>query len=657
MKKIGILLLALTMSFILVSCGNKVFLPEEYTDKTPFEELKEIVDNFDLGIDLNDIKVGISLPKKTDHPTLEISWRTDNPDYVTIDGHVNRPSSEEDPVEVKLTGVFTIGGSRLEKNFYLTVIPQPSNEENILAEDIELLELYPFDTIYTDYLILPRVTYNGSYITWETSDASVIDLDGNVSLPNEGEADKTVILTAQLSSGGMMAFKDFPLTVSYKAPSVEIINQNDPRILNIIEINNKTELIAASLNAKPGDALVLKPGRFNDVNITLTKSGTEENPIFIIGTPNETLITGESTIQIKANHVVVANLKFVDGHPTNDRGAIWLNGDHLRLTNTMFYNYESFGYDHKWLSLTGQFHEIDRNTFDTKSTGGSLLTVWRDDRSAQFHHIYQNVFKNYANGGGQNGYETIRFGTSIHSQSDSYTLLENNLFEDVNGEIEIISVKSGRNMIRNNTFVRSLGHITLRHGINSVVENNVFLASYINDTGGVRIYDGGHVIRQNYIDSVNTSSNTRAGIVIHSGVNIPPSKTVLNAQWTPYNLLIENNTIYNSRQSILFDGKYSQVSVDVTLRNNLVVARTGQAAIRYDKQHINPIFINEHYFSDVSYSGGGAYNPPSVPNGVTFVQSFLEIELTNGLHLHNEWGATTPRIVASNQVGVLWLRD
>src|SRR5690606_23051750 len=98
--------------------------------------------------------------------------------------------------------------------------------------------------------------------------------------------------------------------------------------------------------------------------------------------------------------------------------------------------------------------------------------------------------------------------------------------------IEIISVKSGRVMIRNNTFLRNLGHITLRHGKNSRVENNVMMGEFIVDTGGIRIYDGGHVIRNNYIDGVNSSSNTRGGIVVHSGVNIPGTDTVLNAQWT-----------------------------------------------------------------------------------------------------------------------------
>ena len=53
---------------------------------------------------------------------------------------------------------------------------------------------------------------------------------------------------------------------------------------------------------------------------------------------------------------------------------------------------------------------------------------------------------------GSNGGETLRIGTSHYSLSDSFTVVENNYFERTNGEVEIISVKSGKNQIRNNVF-------------------------------------------------------------------------------------------------------------------------------------------------------------------------------------------------------------
>ncbi len=656
MRKIILLLLLPVFLLTLVACGSETILPQPFEDQTTFEELQILVDEFDLGIDLNQVRNNISLPRRTTHPLLEISWKSDDVTSINSDGHVTRPKHDEPPVVVRLIGQFLLSGSRIDRIFDITILPEPSSEDLLLQEDIQDLELFPLEKVTSDYLILPRVTYNGSYIEWTTSDASVIDLDGNVNLPGPDEAEKNVVLSAQISANGISVFKDFNITVAYEAPSSEIIDENDPRILRKVVINNKVELIQALTNAMPGDALLLAGTAFNEVNVKLMRSGTKENPIFIIGTPGATSIEGESMLHIQANHVVVANLTFKNGSPTNDRGAVWLQGDHLRLTNSLFFRFERIGEDYKWVSLTGMHHEVDRNTFDGKSTGGSLLTIWRDDRSPQFHKIYQNAFLNYANGGGQNGYETIRLGTSIHSQSDSYILIEDNYFADVNGEIEIISVKSGRNMIRNNTFLRNLGHITLRHGKNSIVENNVMIGEFINDTGGIRAYDAGHIIRNNYIEGINTGSNTRAGIVVHSGVNIPGTNTVLNAQWTPYNVLIENNTIYNSRQSILFGGKYSQTSTDVTLRNNFVVARSGFSATRYDKPHSNLVFENEHYFSDTAYAGGGAFNVPTPPAGVTFSNVLPVITPTNGLYLHPTYGAQNVAKVDPNSVGVMWLR-
>ncbi|WP_025724490.1 polysaccharide lyase 6 family protein [Acholeplasma granularum] len=656
MKKLLLLFLIPLMLIALVACTNEEVLPLPIEDQTSFEELKILVDEFDLGIDLDNVRTNISLPRRTTHPLLEISWRSDKVDFINSDGHVTRPNHDQAPEVVRLTGQFVLSGSRIDKIFDITILPEPSSEELLLEEDIKDLELFPLDKVTTDYLILPRVTYNGSYVEWTTSDASIIDLEGNVTLPEKGQPDKDVVLTAQISTSNLSVFKDFNVKVSYEEPSIETINEDDPRILRKIVINNKLELLQAMLNAKPGDALLLEPKAFLDVNVKLMNSGTKDNPIFIIGTPGQTSIEGQSMIHIQANHVVVANLTFENGSPTNDRGAVWLQGDHLRLTNNLFYKFERVGEDYKWVSLTGKHHEVDRNTFDGKSTGGSLLTIWRDDRSPQFHKIYQNAFTNYANGGGQNGYETIRLGTSIHSQSDSYILIEDNYFADVNGEIEIISVKSGRNMIRNNTFLRNLGHITLRHGKNSIVEGNVMVGEFIQDTGGVRAYDAGHIIRNNYIDGINTTSNTRAGIVIHSGVNLPGDETVLNAQWTPYNVLIENNTIYNSRQSILFDGKYSQTSLDVTLKNNFIVARSGFAVIRYDKPHNNTTFINEHYYSDTAYAGGGAFNVTTPPTGVTYQNEIPLITPVDGLYLHESFGASGVKRIKVNEVGVSWLK-
>ncbi|MEO0875758.1 MAG: chondroitinase-B domain-containing protein, partial [Bacteroidota bacterium] len=50
------------------------------------------------------------------------------------------------------------------------------------------------------------------------------------------------------------------------------------------------------------------------------------------------------------------------------------------------------------------------------------------------------------------------------SLSSGYTIVEHNLFEDCDGDPEIVSVKSCDNIIRHNTFLASYGTLSLRHG-------------------------------------------------------------------------------------------------------------------------------------------------------------------------------------------------
>src|SRR5690554_4154349 len=170
MKKILLLLLIPIFVTVLIACGNQEVLLINPSDQTTFEELKILVDDFDLGIDLDNVRSNISLPKRTTHPLLEISWKSDKVDYINSDGHVTRPKHDEPAEKVRLTGTFILSGSRIDKFFDITVLPEPANEDLLLEEDIKDLELFPEDTIYTDYIILPRVTYNGSYIEWTTSD-------------------------------------------------------------------------------------------------------------------------------------------------------------------------------------------------------------------------------------------------------------------------------------------------------------------------------------------------------------------------------------------------------------------------------------------------------------------------------------------------------
>ena len=73
---------------------------------------------------------------------------------------------------------------------------------------------------------------------------------------------------------------------------------------------------------------------------------------------------------------------------------------------------------------------------------------------------------------GENGGETMRLGYSYQSMFVSRTTVEDNLFTQCDGEIEIISSKSCENVYRHNTFRDCEGTLTLRHGNRCVVDGN-----------------------------------------------------------------------------------------------------------------------------------------------------------------------------------------
>ncbi|MDE6945947.1 MAG: polysaccharide lyase 6 family protein [Anaeroplasmataceae bacterium] len=657
MKKILSVICALALLITLVACGTDTKEPDDgqmnHEPLTNFELVKKTADELSIP-NAEEIRKNIYLPKSTKDEVM-IVWTTSNAKAITPEGYVTRSTTSDQAVT--LTATLSFGSTVERRSFDVNVKQIPSSIEAQVQESIQDFILYENNYVDRDILILPRTSdINGVYIEWQSSNTGIIDLDGNVYRTQE---EQKVTLTGSFIKEDVKLEKEIEVTVGSTADDEpELITESDPRILNKIYVKNTEELLKACVidDLKPGDAVILEDGKYDEITLYITDSGTFEHPIFLFAkNPGKVTITGESRVDVVADYVTVANLTFQEGYPTTDSGVVSLNGDYCRFTNNHIKNFELSTYDYKWVSLTGTHHSIDRNTFDGKSTGGSLLTVWRNDLSSQYHHIYKNVFKNFADAGGANGYETMRIGTSTYSQTDSHVLIEDNLFEKVSGEIEIISIKSGRTIVRGNTFKECVGLVTCRHGKNDLIENNVFLCGGINDTGGIRMYDSGHIIRNNYIENANSSSNTRAGIVVHSGVNEAGTTTTMNLQWIPFNILIQNNTIVDSRQSILFCGKYTYPAKDVQLDGNLIVTAEW-AAIRFDKVPENLSLTENHIFATAYLDTTGVVKEIDVPAGANFSTEIPTLTPNAaGIKLHDTMGAKNLVVLTSGNAGANWL--
>ncbi|MEP4051153.1 MAG: polysaccharide lyase 6 family protein [Litorimonas sp.] len=348
-------------------------------------------------------------------------------------------------------------------------------------------------------------------------------------------------------------------------------------------VSTQEEYAEAVESLQPGDSIVLANGRWENFEMLFSGKGTEDAPIRLSAeTPGKVLITGQSNLRLSGEWLDVSGLVFTDGFtPTREvisfrrtKGDLANNS---RVHNVVIDDYnptERTSADF-WVMIYGKNNRFDHNTLVNKRNRGVTMAVRMDTEESREnnHRIDHNYF------GprpilGSNGGETLRIGTSHYSRSDSLTLVENNYFDRCDGEVEIISSKSGGNVIRNNTFYKSRGTLTLRHGNGSLVERNVFLGEGEDHTGGFRVINARQTVRDNYMEGV-TGSRFGGALVVMNGVPNGP----INRYDPVISSVITNNSLINSDNIQLgagSDAERSAPPTDTRMENNLVVHDQGR---------------------------------------------------------------------------------
>ncbi|WP_199117445.1 polysaccharide lyase 6 family protein [Pedobacter sp. ASV28] len=332
---------------------------------------------------------------------------------------------------------------------------------------------------------------------------------------------------------------------------------------------------AAALNAlklEPGDKVIMKAGEWKSQLINFKAKGTAENPITLVAeTKGGVVLSGNSNLKIDGEWLIVDGLSFKDGYSLKDDVVVFSRtSSHNRLTNTSIENYNPNDktVDYKWVSLYGVNNRVDHCSIIGKTHQGTTLVVWLDDKP-NYHQIDHNYFGPRPELG-VNGGESIRIGTSTYSMNDSYTTVENNIFDKCDGEIEIISIKSGHNKITNNLFYECAGTVTFRHGNNSEVSDNYFVGNNKTNSGGVRIIGENQKVFRNYLYQI-------AGRTLRSAISVMNAyeKPELNGYWQVKNAAIEDNIIVGCREAfVLGAGRDSDKTVapdGLTIVNNYVI--------------------------------------------------------------------------------------
>ena len=351
-------------------------------------------------------------------------------------------------------------------------------------------------------------------------------------------------------------------------------------------VRSQDEFEDAVDNLEPGDTIMLANGIWRDFEILFTGFGTPDRPITLTAeTKGEVVITGQSNLRMAGEHLVVSGLVFRDGYtPTNTVVSFRRTRDdyayHSRVTETVidrFNNPERYETDF-WVMMYGRHNRFDHNHLAGKSNAGVTMAVRLDSEDSQQNH--HRIDHNYFGPRpvlGSNGGETLRIGTSHYSLADSLTVVESNYFDRCNGEVEIISNKSGGNVFRGNLFFESRGTLTLRHGNGNVVENNVFLGNGVDHTGGIRVINADQTIRNNYLHGL-TGHRFGGALVVMNGVPDSP----INRYHQVDNAVIENNSIIESDHIELAAGsdeERSATPVNSVFRSNLIYNDGGRNVI------------------------------------------------------------------------------
>jgi len=360
--------------------------------------------------------------------------------------------------------------------------------------------------------------------------------------------------------------------------------------------------------ASPGDAFIVKNGTYPDFEARFSDvKGTEANPIVIKAeTIGGVKLTRESVFSLKrCEHIKLEGFVFdCEGENT----LVKLEGsNHIRITRNVFELKTTEPI--KWVFIGGIYNDytfqhtshhnrVDHNIFQNKTTPGHYITVdgtsnesGTDSRQSQYDRIDHNYFRNNSPRA-KNEKESIRIGWSQMSMSSGFTIVEHNLFEDCDGDPEIVSVKSSDNIIRHNTFRKSYGTLSLRHGNRNRVEGNYFFGdgkpngTFENSTtytGGIRIYGTDHIIVNNYMEGLQ-GTIWDAPIALTQGDAIDGSSTNLTKHFRAERVTIAYNTLVNNTYGIEigFDknGDYNKRLEDITIANNIVTG-SENTLVRY----------------------------------------------------------------------------
>mgnify|MGYP006295798375 CR=1 FL=1 len=404
-----------------------------------------------------------------------------------------------------------------------------------------------------------------------------------------------------------------------------------------IRVDNLNDLQKSINNASPGDKIILKDGKYNAadaIEIEGVQGAKDDWIVIKAESVGGAEIKGKGNFEFKhCTNLVIDG--FYLSQIAEAKSFQIRDSQYMRVTNCTF-NLQEQGEKNYWLFIAGEgpTHNIriDHNEFKKKYNEGCFIVVYGPEKSiAKNVTIDHNHFRGHYFTG-ENGGEAIRYGDSDRQNYSSYAIIEENLFENCNGDVEVISVKSTNLTVRRNTLRNCTGAIVLRHGDSCRVENNFIL----NGNGGIRFYGDNQEIVGNYLYNNDQFSVDGLMKPAYSTIAIGNGdrEDLANGQNTydqPTNCLVAYNTlVYNQGPNIDFGvyGNNNFPATNITVANNIVISDE-KKCITFSKKPDNPEF-----YGNLLFGQGDAGDIPD--SGYQWAEPGMSIDEFGVYHLDSE---------------------
>lgn len=363
-----------------------------------------------------------------------------------------------------------------------------------------------------------------------------------------------------------------------------------------------------------GDTLLIKDGIYNDIKLSVKLNGDLKNLITIKAENKNVVFKGNSVVELSGSFLHFSGITF-DELNKNCSNTVNILGSNNRVSNCSFLNY-TFPQDHI-VNIQGQYHRVDHCLFKNITQKGLCIFIYRPIVIENYILIDNNKFCDRTNlCNVPNELEIIRIGTSDQSLSSAKCMVVNNSFDNCNGELEIISVKSCNNIVYGNTLTNCYGTITLRHGNKNIICKNSIDGKNKSDSGGIRIVGENHLVSNNLLTNLNSISVTTVPICIVNGQENPE----LNGYYTPKNCVISDNIILNCSTGFAIGHQLKTDTIvkpsNISLTNNKCYLKKGMEAFSSSAR----VMFN---------------NTPTFSNNELYVSTLGNIKTNKGLIVNN----------------------